>query len=114
MSDYSLRGLISKFLQFAAVRTPETEVGGLPRISSSLWNNCEVIERAATIRLLQLLGEFPAVALLGPRQVGKTTLALSLTNEAENSPYTSIWSFRLIAQSLPTRNSTFPIMKIGS
>lgn len=31
-------------------------------------------------------GTIPAVALLGPRQVGKTTLALSLTNEAENSP----------------------------
>ena len=32
------------------------------------------------------MGQFPAVALLGPRQVGKTTLALSLTSEAENSP----------------------------
>ncbi|HVA64679.1 MAG TPA: ATP-binding protein [Terriglobales bacterium] len=29
-------------------------------------------------RLAQLLGQFPAVALLGPRQVGKTTLALAL------------------------------------
>lgn len=28
--------------------------------------------------LRQLLGEFPAVAILGPRQVGKTTLALAL------------------------------------
>jgi uncharacterized protein len=45
-----------------------------------------MIHRAATARLTQLLGQFPAVALLGPRQVGKTTLALSLTNEAENSP----------------------------
>jgi uncharacterized protein len=26
--------------------------------------------------LEELLGEFPAVAILGPRQVGKTTLAL--------------------------------------
>jgi uncharacterized protein len=45
-----------------------------------------MIHRAATARLTQLLGQFPAVALLGPRQVGKTTLALSLTNEAQNSP----------------------------
>ena len=45
-----------------------------------------MIQRAAKTRLLQLLGQFPAVALLGPRQVGKTTLALSLTNEAQNSP----------------------------
>jgi uncharacterized protein len=45
-----------------------------------------MIHRAATARLTQLLGQFPAVALLGPRQVGKTTLALSLTGEAECSP----------------------------
>jgi uncharacterized protein len=32
------------------------------------------------------LAQFPAVALLGPRQVGKTTLAFSLTGQAENSP----------------------------
>src|SRR5271155_500666 len=44
-----------------------------------------MIPRIATVRLTQLLGQFPAVALLGPRQVGKTTLALSLTNEAQNS-----------------------------
>src|ERR1035438_2366590 len=45
-----------------------------------------MIKRAAKARLLQLLSQFPAVALLGPRQVGKTTLALSLTSEADNSP----------------------------
>jgi len=38
-----------------------------------------VIQRNAKARLFELLGRFPAVALLGPRQVGKTTLALSLT-----------------------------------
>lgn len=38
-----------------------------------------MIKRNAKTRLLELLGRFPAVALLGPRQVGKTTLALSLT-----------------------------------
>jgi predicted AAA+ superfamily ATPase len=38
-----------------------------------------VIQRNAKARLFELLGRFPAVALLGPRQVGKTTLTLSLT-----------------------------------
>src|ERR1700756_863806 len=44
-----------------------------------------MIPRRIQSRLGHLLGQFPAVALLGPRQVGKTTLALSLTSEADNS-----------------------------
>jgi uncharacterized protein len=44
-----------------------------------------MIHRTATARLIQLLGQFPAVALLGPRQVGKTTLALSLTSEPDKA-----------------------------
>ncbi len=40
-----------------------------------------MILRAAKPKLLQLLQRFPAVALLGPRQVGKTTLAFSLEEE---------------------------------
>ncbi len=40
-----------------------------------------MILRAAKAKLLDLLGRFPAVALLGPRQSGKTTLALSLEEE---------------------------------
>ncbi len=40
-----------------------------------------MISRIAQPKLRKLLQRFPAVALLGPRQVGKTTLALSL---AEN------------------------------
>ena len=73
-----------------------------------------MIQRAAKTRLLQLLGQFPAVALLGPRQVGKTTLALSLTSELTIQRCTSTWSFLQIVPSLRTQNSTFPIMKIGS
>jgi uncharacterized protein len=34
-----------------------------------------MIPRQLETRLTQRLGQFPAVALLGPRQVGKTTLA---------------------------------------
>lgn len=37
-----------------------------------------MLDRALKPRLLEALGESPAVALLGPRQVGKTTLALEV------------------------------------
>jgi predicted AAA+ superfamily ATPase len=40
-----------------------------------------MIPRVAKTRLLDLLQRFPAVALLGPRQAGKTTLALSLEEQ---------------------------------
>jgi len=40
-----------------------------------------MIPRLAQPKLLELLKRFPSVALLGPRQVGKTTLALSLEQE---------------------------------
>jgi predicted AAA+ superfamily ATPase len=39
--------------------------------------------RITTVELAQLLNSVPAVALLGPRQVGKTTLALTV---AERRP----------------------------
>jgi uncharacterized protein len=46
-----------------------------------------MIQRLAKARLIQLLARFPSVALLGPRQVGKTTLALNLTGEeTDESP----------------------------
>jgi uncharacterized protein len=41
-----------------------------------------VIERSAQPRLQHLIAEFPAVALLGPRQTGKTTLAHALAAAA--------------------------------
>jgi uncharacterized protein len=37
-----------------------------------------MIERRITTELDELLDSYPAVALLGPRQVGKTTLAHSI------------------------------------
>lgn len=40
-----------------------------------------MVDRLAAVRLQKLLGRFPAVALLGPRQVGKTTLARSLADD---------------------------------
>ncbi|MBI5362626.1 MAG: ATP-binding protein [Planctomycetes bacterium] len=46
-----------------------------------------MISRAAADRLRTALGEFPAVALLGPRQCGKTTLALEVA-QATDRPVT--------------------------
>ena len=42
-----------------------------------------MIERRSAKRLQDLIRQFPAVALLGPRQVGKTTLARALSGVAE-------------------------------
>lgn len=42
-----------------------------------------MIERGATSEVTALLGQMPAVAILGPRQAGKTTLALAI---AEGRP----------------------------
>ncbi len=40
-----------------------------------------MVKRQIQPKVLQLLGQFPAVAILGPRQVGKTTLAMALSQE---------------------------------
>ncbi|MEM8895619.1 MAG: AAA family ATPase, partial [Bacteroidota bacterium] len=39
-----------------------------------------MIPRRSYVRVSELLSYFPAVCILGPRQVGKTTLARSLTD----------------------------------
>jgi predicted AAA+ superfamily ATPase len=47
-----------------------------------------MIPRAVASRLRDFIGRFPAVALLGPRQSGKTTLARALADElADNAVY---------------------------
>ena len=43
-----------------------------------------MIARRLKAQLQNLLGEYPAVALLGPRQVGKTTLALEVADALES------------------------------
>ena len=43
--------------------------------------------RLTQSRLAELLTQFPAVALLGPRQTGKTTLALLEAKRRENALY---------------------------
>ena len=42
------------------------------------------IARRAKVQLRSLLAEYPAVALLGPRQVGKTTLALEIVDTVDS------------------------------
>lgn len=46
-----------------------------------------MLPRLCQSTLAQLLENFPAVALLGPRQVGKTTLALDLIEKNSNATY---------------------------
>ena len=43
-----------------------------------------MIDRRLRPRLLSLIEDYPAVALLGPRQVGKTTLALDIAKDIES------------------------------
>jgi len=43
-----------------------------------------MIERKLTPQLEQYLAQFPAVTLLGPRQVGKTTLAKKLGTKTQS------------------------------
>lgn len=50
-----------------------------------------MITRRSEIQLRALLEDYPAVALLGPRQVGKTTLALEIAR-AEDSVYLDLES----------------------
>jgi predicted AAA+ superfamily ATPase len=50
-------------------------------------NNSMMIPRRLSSEVLQLLAQFPAVVLLGPRQVGKTTLAKSLLPTQPHAAY---------------------------
>ena len=46
-----------------------------------------MIPRRATGELRDRLAQFPAVALLGPRQIGKTTMARSIVDSTPNALY---------------------------
>lgn len=51
-----------------------------------------MILRSALAHLHQLLAEFPAVAILGPRQVGKTTIAMEVVDRFPGSTYLDLES----------------------
>lgn len=51
-----------------------------------------MLKRIALPQLQALMGEFPAVAILGPRQVGKTTLALELAQSGMPHTYLDLES----------------------
>ena len=90
----------------------------LPSISSVLWNNCEVYDSSrrdssANSTFGTISRRCIAWAATG-RQNDRWPL--SLTSEAENSSplhHLDLERPTQIAQSLPTRSFTFPIMKIG-
>ncbi|MDX5321549.1 MAG: ATP-binding protein [Bacteroidota bacterium] len=46
-----------------------------------------MIRRKSETELMELLEEFPAVAILGPRQIGKTTLALEIAKNFDPEPH---------------------------
>lgn len=50
----------------------------IPELSSI---NARMIERRISTKLIELIDSSPAVALIGPRQVGKTTLALAIAEQ---------------------------------
>jgi predicted AAA+ superfamily ATPase len=67
---------------------PPIRAQKLPCFSSIAWKNCKVvIPRLFQPKLAEMLTRFPAVALLGPRQVGKTTLALDLIEGNRKATY---------------------------
>jgi uncharacterized protein len=43
-----------------------------------------MIQRRIAIEIKELMAEFPAVVIIGPRQVGKTTLAQKVAEEVDN------------------------------
>ena len=45
-----------------------------------------MIPRVANAKIESLLGRFPAVALLGPRQSGKTTIAKQIARQTKPAP----------------------------
>lgn len=51
-----------------------------------------MVKRRLQPRLIELIEEYPAVALLGPRQVGKTTLALEMAEALKPAMYLDLES----------------------
>ncbi len=71
-----------------------------------------LVGRMLSQRLAERLHQRPAVALVGPRQVGKTTLALNLIKN-EIQSHITIWtlSLKLIFLSLPKLRITYRVIR---
>jgi uncharacterized protein len=57
------------------------------QIENTIYNMHKLINREARSKLLQYLDIFPAVAILGPRQCGKSTLAKMVSKELSSFLY---------------------------
>ncbi len=51
----------------------------------TMFNNAHMIPRALHARIVQALGNFPVVAIVGARQTGKTTLARAIAEQHDGS-----------------------------
>ncbi len=51
-----------------------------------------MVSRALEKTMIRALSSFPALAILGARQVGKTTLAKQLSGELKKQSITLTWS----------------------
>jgi predicted AAA+ superfamily ATPase len=88
-----------------------------------------MIERKVTAKLNESLAQFPAVALLGPRQVGKTTLARSLVGhdcvfldmerpadvaklQDAESYLSTVANQRVVIDEVQRRPDLFPILRV--
>jgi predicted AAA+ superfamily ATPase len=93
MPDCTIRGPWKDLKDYSAecIAVMDSGSGSLPRAiamenitckTSVPWHNYMVmVPRLITSQLKDMMSHFPAVGLLGPRQVGKTTLARAIADE---------------------------------
>ncbi|WP_442976746.1 ATP-binding protein [Rubrimonas sp.] len=77
------RGYVARSAAFRAHQPQHEDIGNALRlhIRSGILNMRGMLQRRIAPALSVLLDESPAVALIGPRQVGKTTLALAVAED---------------------------------
>jgi predicted AAA+ superfamily ATPase len=73
----------------------------------------QLFERRAVALLRQALNSMPVVALVGPRQVGKTTLAMQLSKHTTKKRPTSISNPIKTSTNSVTLNCSFSASKMN-